>query len=282
MNYIDYNTTYSSEGWSLTFEKTDPINRRFTSPDILDQDPFNTQSYNRYAYCLNNPLKYTDPSGYVFQGYGDYIAHLQNIFSHRGSQNGYNNFTERGIEGYHYSPAEQSTAFEMLMFFFNSKASVVGGMGGGVDDKVEGDKAKIFGSMEEMFTFMHAQAYTSRKEIAGVIYRNNLTGDYECVVHPWSSNKYNKYNYDAETLKKYEEGYTVVALVHSHTSDLRFDRHMGPSEEDWKNSQAWKSTFPNVNHYIIEQNSYYVMDPNGTYNFTSEGDPTIPAYLWPY
>jgi hypothetical protein len=25
----------------------------------------NTQSYNRYAYCFNNPLKYTDPSGYT-------------------------------------------------------------------------------------------------------------------------------------------------------------------------------------------------------------------------
>ena len=27
------------------------------------QLPDNPQSYNRYSYCLNNPLKYTDPSG---------------------------------------------------------------------------------------------------------------------------------------------------------------------------------------------------------------------------
>ncbi len=26
-----------------------------------------TQSYNRYSYCLNNPLKYTDPSGYSYK-----------------------------------------------------------------------------------------------------------------------------------------------------------------------------------------------------------------------
>jgi hypothetical protein len=26
----------------------------------------NTQNYNRYGYCLNNPLKYTDPSGEIF------------------------------------------------------------------------------------------------------------------------------------------------------------------------------------------------------------------------
>jgi hypothetical protein len=36
---------------------------RFLSPDNYIQDPFNTQSYNRYGYVLNNPLKYVDPSG---------------------------------------------------------------------------------------------------------------------------------------------------------------------------------------------------------------------------
>ena len=29
------------------------------------QDPFNTQSFNRYGYVLNNPLLYTDPSGEI-------------------------------------------------------------------------------------------------------------------------------------------------------------------------------------------------------------------------
>jgi len=33
------------------------------SPDPFIQAPDNSQNYNRYAYCLNNPLLYTDPSG---------------------------------------------------------------------------------------------------------------------------------------------------------------------------------------------------------------------------
>jgi len=33
------------------------------SPDNYVQSPYNPQNYNRYAYVLNNPLKYTDPSG---------------------------------------------------------------------------------------------------------------------------------------------------------------------------------------------------------------------------
>ena len=38
--------------------------QRFLSPDPVLQAPANAQSHNRYAYCLNNPLRYTDPSGY--------------------------------------------------------------------------------------------------------------------------------------------------------------------------------------------------------------------------
>ncbi len=39
---------------------------RFLSPDNYVQEPGNGQSYNRYSYCLNNPLKYTDPTGDLF------------------------------------------------------------------------------------------------------------------------------------------------------------------------------------------------------------------------
>ena len=41
----------------------DPLLGRFLSPDRYVQLPDNSQNFNRYSYCLNNPLKYTDPSG---------------------------------------------------------------------------------------------------------------------------------------------------------------------------------------------------------------------------
>jgi len=41
----------------------DPIIARFLSPDNYVQAPESSQGFNRYSYCLNNPLKYTDPSG---------------------------------------------------------------------------------------------------------------------------------------------------------------------------------------------------------------------------
>lgn len=41
-----------------------PVLGRFLSPDPFIQNPEDLQSYNRYSYVLNNPLTYTDPSGY--------------------------------------------------------------------------------------------------------------------------------------------------------------------------------------------------------------------------
>ena len=42
----------------------DPMTGRFLSPDPFMQAPDHTQGLNRYAYCLNNPLSLTDPTGY--------------------------------------------------------------------------------------------------------------------------------------------------------------------------------------------------------------------------
>ena len=41
----------------------DPYLAQFLSPDPLIQDPTNSQNFNRFSYCLNNPLKYSDPTG---------------------------------------------------------------------------------------------------------------------------------------------------------------------------------------------------------------------------
>ena len=41
----------------------DPLVGRFLSPDPYIQAPDYPANFNRYSYCLNNPLKYTDESG---------------------------------------------------------------------------------------------------------------------------------------------------------------------------------------------------------------------------
>jgi len=51
----------------------DPLLGRFLSPDPYVQAPDFTQNFNRFAYCLNNPLKYTDESG-EWAGIDDLVA----------------------------------------------------------------------------------------------------------------------------------------------------------------------------------------------------------------
>ncbi len=51
---------------------------RFTQPDTIVPNPLNPQSLNRFAYVLNNPLKYTDPTGHT-QSCGDVDCDLGDI-----------------------------------------------------------------------------------------------------------------------------------------------------------------------------------------------------------
>jgi RHS repeat-associated protein len=43
----------------------DPLTGRFISADPYISDPDTPQTFNRYSYVNNNPLAYTDPSGYA-------------------------------------------------------------------------------------------------------------------------------------------------------------------------------------------------------------------------
>ncbi|MBR6132139.1 MAG: VCBS repeat-containing protein [Bacteroidales bacterium] len=59
----------------------DPVIARFFSPDNFVQAPDFTQSFNRYSYCLNNPLQYVDPSGESFIALGFAIGAMVNVIS---------------------------------------------------------------------------------------------------------------------------------------------------------------------------------------------------------
>lgn len=51
----------------------DPTLGRFLQADPFIQFPNNSQSYNRYSYVLNNPMSYSDPSGYFLSGLKKFV-----------------------------------------------------------------------------------------------------------------------------------------------------------------------------------------------------------------
>jgi RHS repeat-associated protein len=76
----------------------DPLVGRFLNVDPYVQMPGYSQSYNRYSYCLNNPLKFTDPSGNrlaaadefwnLDKEYTAWFSDLQYRFGHSSSAGG--------------------------------------------------------------------------------------------------------------------------------------------------------------------------------------------------
>jgi RHS repeat-associated protein len=64
--YVERSEIPIAESVSGNGRMYDPVLGRFLSPDPFVQMPDFSQNFNRYSYCLNNPLKYTDPSGELF------------------------------------------------------------------------------------------------------------------------------------------------------------------------------------------------------------------------
>jgi RHS repeat-associated protein len=62
----------------------DPGIGRFLSADPFVQAPMVTQNFNRYSYVLNNPLSFTDPSGFNFLN--DFGNWLNDVFGSTGAR----------------------------------------------------------------------------------------------------------------------------------------------------------------------------------------------------
>lgn len=112
----------------------DPVISSFLSVDRYVQQPDNSQNFNRYSYCLNNPLKYTDPSGWTVIGGG--------MGSHT---------TGAAEWGTNYAPVYEPRDFGLLELTVNAEPTIyhrgneLKGGGGGCSNSGEGgNNSSIF------------------------------------------------------------------------------------------------------------------------------------------
>jgi RHS repeat-associated protein len=61
--------SYSYDPWGRRGDMNgrvyDPVTAGFLSPDPFVTNPYFSQSYNSYSYCVNNPLKFCQYSSFV-------------------------------------------------------------------------------------------------------------------------------------------------------------------------------------------------------------------------
>jgi RHS repeat-associated protein len=124
----------------------DPQNGRMLNVDPVLQAPLNSQNYNKYSYCLNNPLKYTDPSGYsIFDGidFGGFFAGLAGA---KGGQYGRSNYTQSQIRNTSqpymvaYSTVAAKTQIQMASILIG------GGVAGSISTAYAGVGAGFIGT----------------------------------------------------------------------------------------------------------------------------------------
>jgi RHS repeat-associated protein len=102
LNYTSVNPEYLRRGFTfhehldnvglinMNGRIYDPVVASFLQADNNIQQATNTQNFNSYSYCLNNPLKYTDPDGEFWQIIlaGAIIGGTQNVIQHWDAING--------------------------------------------------------------------------------------------------------------------------------------------------------------------------------------------------
>ena len=115
----------------------DPMLHRFLAPDNYVQDPYSTQNFNRYGYVLNNPLRYSDPSGEIAWWIIPAIAGVINWATHGAefSWKGLGYFTvgfASGMAGNYLGTAMAGTfSAGTTGFYFGAAVGAAGGFGGG-------------------------------------------------------------------------------------------------------------------------------------------------------
>lgn len=171
---------------------------RFLSPDPYVQSPGNSQNFNRYSYCLNNPLAFTDPSGMSFKSWwkrniaDPFIAAVNRTFGfgQPGFQIGYNS-----AGGFFVNPTYNCASFGPSAYYSNGQVSYGNGSGGFHDNSSSVRLDRKFASsvvQAEQFAKGKMDVYSTMSKIWNEILDvpNVLFGNNSEYIYPTSHATY--------------------------------------------------------------------------------------------
>ena len=107
-----------------------PVMSSFLSVDRYVQDPGNSQGFNRYAYCMYNPLRYTDPTGWQMIGgnkprnpfHDDWsVSHVQPVFEPSDFRNAYHLVNQAFYDADFSGGNLGGCAFAAAVDYYNSR-----------------------------------------------------------------------------------------------------------------------------------------------------------------
>ncbi len=166
--------------------------------NYLVQKPEYGPNYNPYSYCLNNPLKYIDPSGFNYDWY-------QNVLTgdmyYNSTYKGESDAEKIDGEGWEYfgpdgmfGKSEWDLAREYNLP--SDTPPLTNGLGFNVEISLKGDKAEGF--MQEMgYEFVPTQQVVYTKELTVYMFQANQTYHYgkEIIIDEKSTYLPNNYFY---------------------------------------------------------------------------------------
>jgi RHS repeat-associated protein len=232
----------------------DPVIGRFFSPDNFVQIPEFTQSFNRYSYCLNNPLKYVDPTGQRYIDFLDDYGLDRNtgrlslisktnddfdvIYTGTFEKNG--NFTKNG---------NTKTISKGILNARNF-----------TEDLSKKGFSTTKGQQEEAIGVMKFISFESNIELSAWGYRDAYDGLNELYINAWDKNTWN-HSYKPE-FNRYGK---TQFLIHTHPGSKDGLGGFGRASEADYNFQS-KSQ---VDYYILSRHhSLTGYDPKTRTDFT--------------
>ncbi len=155
----------------------DPMLARFLNADPIIQAPGNMQNYNSYSYLLNNPLKYTDPSGYgwTYWDRSERLPVIDQILPDQIREDGWG-YGTAGSMGYSYNDAGYYTD-RATGAFVDWKTAVLGSIerfGGSIETASSFLVENFLDGLGYYTAYKGPHPY-SEKGVIGLINPNNRT-----------------------------------------------------------------------------------------------------------